>query len=124
MNKYIYKIIELIKKYLLKEKYSIDDLIKAHEYCTNNKSEIFNNNICGCFYCLKIFNPKEIESWLAIEETALCPYCGIDSVIANNSGYRIFLRFLKKMNKYWFKNSFKMDKLKVTNHETKRIEKL
>ena len=124
MNKYIYNTIKLIKKYILKEKYSINDLIKAHEYCTNNKSEILNNNICGCFYCLKIFNSKEIESWLIIEETALCPYCGIDSVIGSNSGYKISLQFLKKMNKYWFKKSFKMDKLKVTNHGATRIEKL
>ena len=36
---------------------------------------------CGCFYCLKIFNPSVIDGWWDHEDTAVCPYCRIDSVI-------------------------------------------
>jgi hypothetical protein len=58
-------------------------LIKAHKHCINNKSLLKKDDLCGCFYCLKIFNPNEITEWIndKSEITATCPHCGIDSVI-------------------------------------------
>ncbi len=78
------------------------DYIEAHKYCTRNKENLQKDTICGCFYCLEIFSPKEIEMWLNREDTALCPYCCVDSVIGESSGYPITKEFLKKMNEYWF----------------------
>ena len=80
----------------------MEDYIEAHEYCTGNKETLQNDTICGCFYCLEIFSPKEIKMWLNREDTALCPYCCVDSVISESSGYPITKEFLKKMNEYWF----------------------
>jgi endogenous inhibitor of DNA gyrase (YacG/DUF329 family) len=77
----------------------------AHKHSSNHKSKLKTDNICGCFYCLSIFNPNKIETWLETEETALCPYCGIDSVIGESSGFPITRAFLKQMNKYWFKKT-------------------
>ena len=34
--------------------------------------------------------------------TAVCPYCGIDAVIGESSGYPITAEFLKRMRKRWF----------------------
>ena len=78
------------------------DYIEAHEYCTRNKDDLQKDTICGCFYCLKIFSPKEIKMWLDREDTALCPYCCADSVIGESSGYPITREFLRKMKEYWF----------------------
>lgn len=62
-----------------------------------------NDSSCGCFYCLTIFSPSEIVEWIQDEkETAVCPYCGIDSVIGESAGYPITKEFLEKMQKYWF----------------------
>jgi hypothetical protein len=36
------------------------------------------------------------------QQTALCPNCGIDSVIGDNSGVKITERFLRKMRNAWF----------------------
>lgn len=82
----------------------IPDYIEAHDYCTNNKQKLVDDQICGCFYCGKIFEPSQIEEWIEDSEdnTALCPYCGIDSIIGESSGYPITQEFLKKMNAYWF----------------------
>ncbi len=80
----------------------MEDYIEAHEYCTQNKENLQKDTICGCFYCLEIFSPKEIKMWLNREDTALCPYCCVDSVIGESSGYPITKEFLKKMNEYWF----------------------
>ena len=79
------------------------DIIAAHECCTNNKEILQKDSVCGCFHCLEIFSPTKITAW--IEEdlgTVLCPYCGIDSVIGEHSGYPITKEFLTQMQKYWF----------------------
>ncbi len=35
--------------------------------------------------------------------TAFCPFCGVDSVIGESSGYPITKEFLEKMKEWWFK---------------------
>lgn len=78
-------------------------LYDAHKNSINNKKSLQNDTVCGCFYCLKIYSPKEITEWIQdTDGTALCPYCGIDSVIGEGSGYPITEEFLKQMNKRWF----------------------
>lgn len=84
------------------------DFIAAHEFSSNHKPELEKDRICGCFCCLEIFDPQEIEEWI-IEDTpidrrgtAICPRCGIDSVIGESSGYPITREFLQKMNDCWF----------------------
>ncbi|WP_082781211.1 hypothetical protein [Streptococcus sp. DD13] len=82
-------------KILNKHDYSL-----AHAYCSNNKPELEKDEICGCFYCMQIFSPHEIDEWLVEDTkiddrgTALCPYCGIDSVIGASSGFPITKKFL------------------------------
>ncbi len=84
------------------------DYKKAHTYSNNHKRSLIKDSVCGCFYCLKIFHPSEIEEWLiednAADErgTALCPYCGIDAVLGESSGYPMTPEFLAEMNREWF----------------------
>lgn len=84
------------------------DAHKAHRYSSNHKPELENDSICGCFYCGRIFNPSEIEEWIVADNpcdrrgTAICPHCGIDSVIGESSGYPITDEFLSAMNRIWF----------------------
>ena len=79
------------------------DHILAHQFSMNNRKQLEQSVICGCFYCQKIFNPREIEEWISEKSgTALCPYCGIDSVIGEASGFQITEKLLKEMNQYWF----------------------
>ena len=84
-----------------------NDVIEAHKYSSNNKPALALDDKCGCFYCLKIFEPSEIEEYLEYENsdqkgTALCAYCGIDSIIPESSGFPITKEFLTKMYKAWF----------------------
>ena len=84
-----------------------EELISAHKCCRNHMEKLKKDNVCGCFYCLKIFSPKEIKIWLQDEHgdplgTAICPYCGIDSVIGESSGFSITQEFLRRMERYWF----------------------
>ena len=84
------------------------DLLAAHAYSSNHKPELEKDRVSGCFYCLSIFDPLEIEEWIFAKNeidrrgTAICPYCGIDSVIGESSGFPITKEFLKEMKTYWF----------------------
>lgn len=81
----------------------MEDYVEAHKYSSNHKNQLLLDEKCGCFYCLSIFSPDEILEWVRdYSGTAICPYCGIDSVIGESSGYSITIEFLKKMKEYWF----------------------
>lgn len=79
-----------------------EDHVIAHRHSIYHREELERSAICGCFYCLHIFPPTEIEEWTDDDDTALCPNCSIDSVIGDASGYEISREFLKKMMDYWF----------------------
>ncbi|MGI9426723.1 MAG: cytoplasmic protein [Hyphomicrobiaceae bacterium] len=84
----------------------------AHDKSIYHRREIEASLRCGCFYCEKIFRPADIKDWTDTEcseipgdtakQTALCPHCGIDSVIGDRSGFEITAQFLRDMNKAWF----------------------
>ncbi len=80
--------------------------ILAHKYAARNRWDILSSSICGCFYCLRTFDSTLIEDWVddvdGVGMTALCPLCGIDSVLGSHSGYPVEEGFLRKMKEYWF----------------------
>lgn len=49
-----------------------------------------------------MFFPVEITEWVDLDTTALCPKCGIDSVIGSASNVPVNPEFLSKMNEHWF----------------------
>ena len=78
------------------------DLIYANQLCNSNQEKLKNAQVCGCFYCLRIFDPKEIIWEDEEDHTAMCPYCGIDSVLPESATLPITKAFLKKMHEFWF----------------------
>ncbi len=81
-----------------------------HSKCGWHEEDIIKSKVCGCFYCLSIFCPIEIKEWIEEPDhcrrgpgkTAICPRCGIDSVLPDNIGHDITVEFLKLMqNKYF-----------------------
>ncbi len=93
--------------------YADFDYRAAHKHSSEHYDEIAASSVCGCFYCLAIFPPSDIVNWiqenpdndrdiLLTGQTALCPICGIDSVIGSASGYPMETRFLEIMHDYWF----------------------
>jgi hypothetical protein len=86
----------------------IDDLhIRAHAASSQHRGQIMKSSICGCFCCLSMFAPDDIEDWVDVDETgigqtALCPRCGIDSVLGSASGYPVTPELLRRMSAHWF----------------------
>jgi len=82
------------------------DFVKAHKN-SDYREEILKSEICGCFYCTQTFSPDQILEWWGEEEsgvdpTAVCPKCGVDSVIGDVSGFPIEPTFLSVMRDFWF----------------------
>lgn len=79
-----------------------DQLQKAHDACSYHSEEIARSELCGCFHCLTVFQSPWISEWIDAGKTALCPACGIDSVIPATAGYPLNEEFLRAMYNRWF----------------------
>jgi ribosomal protein S18 acetylase RimI-like enzyme len=80
----------------------IEEQIKSMGYLSI-RLDVFSENP----YALKLYEKtvmKNVDMRIGdTYGTAVCPYCGIDSAIGDNSGYPIIVEFLKKMHQHWFK---------------------
>lgn len=76
-------------------------ITEAHEASWDNRERLKNADKCGCFYCCRIFDANEVKDYCS-DTTAMCPYCGIDSVVGDNEGFSITPEFLKIMHNAWF----------------------
>ena len=74
----------------------------AHKKCIRHRADIRSSRLCGCFYCKEIFSPGQIVDWVDDDDTALCPKCGIDSVIGDGSDLPVTKDFLETMHAAWF----------------------
>jgi len=80
-----------------------NDVVMAHRFSRDHKELLLKDKKCGCFYCLEIFDPSEIKMWIKDEKgTAICPFCGVDAVLGESSGFPITKTFLSKMKTHWF----------------------
>ncbi len=79
-----------------------DPLITAHRRSSRHRAEVAVSVECGCFYCLAIFGPAEINVWIDAGETALCPRCGVDAVLGSGTAGSVSRPFLESMRKKWF----------------------
>jgi hypothetical protein len=73
----------------------------AHGRCLHNRRLLANGGRCGCFYCLKTFDAKDVIEWVDKGLTARCPHCGIDAVLSEKAD-PIHPWFLKRMQAFWF----------------------
>lgn len=89
------------------------DVRAAHAHSHNHRDELAASTRCGCFHCGSVYAPSDVVDWidpppqLATElgrrgQTALCPRCGIDSVIGDASTYPLTPEFLAAMRAHWF----------------------
>ena len=47
-----------------------------------NKKDVKKSQHCACYYCLCVYPAKEVTDFTG-DQTAICPRCGIDSVLAD-----------------------------------------
>jgi hypothetical protein len=77
------------------------DVIDAHRHCRENRQEVQESKLCGCFFCGKTFPPEQIVDWTDSGD-AICPYCDMDSVLGDRAGFPLDRPFLARMYEAWF----------------------
>ena len=81
-------------------------LERAHKFSSKHAEMVKKSEECGCFHCGTWFPPAQIKEWIDGGQTAMCPKCGIDSVIGDASmkGTDIVFDdlFLSEMRRHWF----------------------
>ncbi len=85
------------------------DTYRAYGFSSRHKPSLLQSDRAGCFHCCAIFDPAEIGEWIEepsykdrpAGETAICPRCGIDAVLAG-ADVQLTPGFLKQMNEKWF----------------------
>ena len=88
-----------------RKKEPVPDYIAAHITATTNETMIKNSKMCACFHCRNFFVPVQIKEWIEdihSEKTALCPYCGSDSVVGDDMKYPLTEELIQAMHDYWF----------------------
>lgn len=90
--------------------------LSYEDYCTLNRQTAFNRSqveraeACGCFRCGSTFAGHEVTSWFEEvdgEDTALCPYCGTNTVIVGTDEFPLSTALLSLLYRHWFKEEFK-----------------
>jgi hypothetical protein len=84
-----------------------EDHISAHKRSSIHQQQLLSAEFCGCFHCCEIYSPTLIDEWVdedeqGIGQTAMCPKCGIDSVIAVVEDSSEVGKFLRTMRQHWF----------------------
>ena len=83
--------------------YAQNYLKMLHRQSIGNKARLADANHCGCFSCLSHFAVAKVEYWDdEDDQTAVCPHCGIDSVIGEYEDQRVPDDLLKAMNEEYF----------------------
>jgi hypothetical protein len=74
-----------------------------NSYSSKNRESLMKSSKCGCYFCGAMFHPSEITTWIDNDQTAVCPHCNIDSVLAEEGGaIDITDVFLEECNEEWF----------------------
>ena len=93
-------------------RHSSSSLEALHKLSSRNRELIEGTRACGCFHCLARFEASAVKEWVAEEKggdvTALCPVCGVDSVLPAREGATIDQEILLAMRAYWFPNASAM----------------
>ena len=90
----------------LDKAWTIDALKAVYSHSIRNEESILKSDFCGCFHCISIFPVADVKSSAMMVEkdgfkTAICPICGIDSVIGDAS-VEITAEILESLNEHYF----------------------
>ena len=75
---------------------------RLHAYSSHNKDLIAVSMKCYCFYCKEVVDAYEITDYADNGQTAICPRCGIDSIIPDSIEEGVDNSTISDMNEYWF----------------------
>lgn len=83
------------------EQKTIDDIL-AHT--KGNESDILHSNRCACLFCRQRYDARKVSDWSneGNKISAVCPECGMPTVVGDASGYTFDHDELKELNERLF----------------------
>ena len=85
------------------------ELKALHKLCFQNEHLIRDAKQAGCFCCLEVFptsaiDTSGIDEWQPDQhsQTACCPHCSVDSVLADDENVKLSHDLLKQMQTKYF----------------------
>jgi len=80
----------------------------ALSHTKDNQMEVLSSSKCGCAFCRSVFPAREISDWSSEEGSfsALCPHCGMPSVIPDSCGFPLEKDKLKSLNLYAYGDDY------------------
>lgn len=75
---------------------------EASKFSICNMPALKNATLAGCYRCISIFPPSDITETTDDGQTAMCPKCGVDSVLPDTPDFAINIDSLTRLNKRWF----------------------
>jgi hypothetical protein len=84
--------------------WTIPELNAFYSHSIRNEESFLKSDFCGCFHCISIFPVADIKEMVVEKDgfrTAICPICGIDSVLGDAS-VEITAELLETMNGLYF----------------------
>jgi hypothetical protein len=80
-----------------------DELAIHHKRSFANEPLLKTAKDCGCFSCLEHCDPDDVDLWDdSPANTAVCPHCGIDSIITEHETDRVDDELLKCLQARYF----------------------
>ncbi len=86
-------------------RYSSSALERLHRLSIRHRDLVQAAPQCACFHCGEFFSPEQIMDWVDGGVTALCPKCGIDSVVPETQRDHLEPDLIASMRAYWFERS-------------------
>lgn len=81
------------------------DLDLIHDAAINNRHAVMASTRCGCFSCEAMFHGWEITDFTERDFSAVCPRCGIDSVLPEHlPNAQLSQALLRQMRERYFEN--------------------
>ncbi len=86
----------------------IPSLSELFDHTTNNDLEILQSHKCSCLFCRHTIDAREVQDWVNDEQgvSAICPECGMDTLIGDASGYSFTKEELREINTTYFGEDF------------------
>ena len=80
------------------------ELKALHKLCFQNEHLIRDAKQAGCFCCLEVFPTSAIDEWhqYQLSQTACCPHCSVDSVLADDENVKLSHDLLLQMQTRYF----------------------
>ncbi len=85
------------------ERQTLLEEYKSHS--VNNEIEILRSKKCGCFFCGSTFDARKVSQWEDGTNggaSAICPECGMATVIGDGSGLKVTRTLLKEMSEAFY----------------------